>query len=92
MEPYFLLSELQKLREDALFFHNSFRSLHNSPEVKLDSHMNAEAEDWANILASRGKLERNPKTEEGENVYYQCGNMDNPARDAVVSWYVVRFI
>ena len=51
--------------------------------------MNAEAEDWANILASRGKLERNAKTEEGENVFYQCGKMDNPARDAVLSWYVV---
>ena len=84
----FLISELQKLREDALFFHNRFRILHNAPEVKLDSHMNAEAEDWANILASRGRLERNPSTEEGENVFYQCGKMENPARDAVLSWYV----
>lgn len=48
--------------------------------------MSAEAEDWANILASRGKLERNPTTEEGENVFYQCGKMDKPARDAVISW------
>ena len=85
----FVISELRKLREDALLFHNSFRILHNSPEVKLDSHMNAEAEDWANILASRGKLERNPRTQEGENIFYQCGKMENPARDAVISWSVL---
>ena len=49
--------------------------------------MSAEAEDWANIIASRGKLEKNPSTDEAENIFYQCGRNDNPARDAVISWY-----
>eukprot|EP00795_Rhopilema_esculentum_P001833 gene1833-16323_t len=80
-------NELQKLREDGVMYVNSFRKIHNAPMLKLDSHMSAEAEDWANILASRGKVERNPTTDEAENVFYRCGQNEHVVRDAVVSWY-----
>ena len=83
-----LVLELQKLREDGVMYVNSFRKIHNAPMLNLDSHMSAEAEDWANILASRGKVERNPTTDEAENVFYRCGQNEHVVRDAVISWFV----
>ena len=56
--------------------------------MELDTHTSAQAEAWANVVASRGKLEPSPDSPDGENLFYECGRDSNPSKDAVLNWCV----
>ena len=79
----------------ALSKHNSYRSIHNTPNMSLDNSLNSTAQRWAEHLAATGQLQHSPSSERngaGENLYasYTTASSipgNELAEQAVTSWY-----
>ena len=79
----------------ALTKHNSYRSIHHSPNMSLSNSLNSTAGQWAEHLAASGTLQHSSPSQRngaGENLYvsYTTASSipaDNLAEQAVTSWY-----
>ncbi|KAF7991726.1 hypothetical protein HCN44_010527 [Aphidius gifuensis] len=70
--------------------HNYFRARHGVPPLRLSKQLCKTSQDWANVLATRGKLEHRANSEYGENLY--CLWSSNPKTivngdEPVNEWY-----
>ncbi|XP_043278108.1 uncharacterized protein [Venturia canescens] len=70
--------------------HNFYRARHGVPPLKLSKQLCKTSQDWANILATRGRLEHRANIEYGENLY--CMWSSNPKTivsgdEPVNEWY-----
>ena len=69
--------------------HNKFRKIHGTSALKLNQEMCKEAEDYAKVLARKGRLEH-ASVKDGENLAYACssgsGNGFSGA-EATKNWY-----
>ncbi|XP_076287458.1 uncharacterized protein LOC143212513 isoform X1 [Lasioglossum baleicum] len=70
--------------------HNYFRSRHGVPPLRLSKQLCKTSQDWANILATRGRLEHRANIDYGENLY--CMWSSNPKTvvsgdEPVNEWY-----
>ncbi|XP_034935535.1 uncharacterized protein [Chelonus insularis] len=70
--------------------HNYYRSRHGVPPLRLNKQLCKTSQDWANILATKGRLEHRANIEYGENLYCMWSsnpktivNGDEPVND----WY-----
>ncbi|XP_074112024.1 uncharacterized protein LOC141535790 isoform X3 [Cotesia typhae] len=71
--------------------HNYYRNRHGVPALRLNKQLCKTSQDWANILATKGRLEHRANIEYGENLYCMWSsnpktivNGDEPVND----WYV----
>ncbi len=79
------------LQKAALSKHNSYRSIHHSPNMTESSSLNKSAQSWAEHLASTGAFEHSD-TKAGENIYASYTTVSsvdaaNLGNQAVKSWY-----
>ncbi|XP_020278788.1 protein PRY1-like isoform X1 [Pseudomyrmex gracilis] len=70
--------------------HNFYRSRHGAPPLRLSKQLCKTSQDWANILAARGRLEHRANIDYGENLY--CMWSSNPktvvgGEEPVNEWY-----
>ncbi|XP_011868300.1 PREDICTED: uncharacterized protein LOC105562243 isoform X1 [Vollenhovia emeryi] len=70
--------------------HNFYRSRHGVPPLRLSKQLCKTSQDWANILAARGRLEHRANIDYGENLY--CMWSSNPktivgGEEPVNEWY-----
>ncbi|XP_029164845.1 uncharacterized protein LOC114936041 isoform X1 [Nylanderia fulva] len=70
--------------------HNFYRSRHGAPPLRLSKQLCKTSQDWANILAARGRLEHRANIDYGENLY--CIWSSNPktivgGEEPVNEWY-----
>ncbi|XP_012340177.1 uncharacterized protein LOC100872406 isoform X5 [Apis florea] len=70
--------------------HNFYRARHGVPPLRLNKQLCKTSQDWANILATRGRLEHRANTDYGENLY--CMWSSNPKTivhgdEPVNEWY-----
>ncbi|XP_015120642.1 uncharacterized protein LOC107043601 isoform X1 [Diachasma alloeum] len=70
--------------------HNFFRARHGVPPLRLNKQLCKTSQDWANILATKGRLEHRANIEYGENLY--CMWSSNPKTivngdEPVNEWY-----
>ncbi|XP_043261718.1 uncharacterized protein LOC122402746 isoform X2 [Colletes gigas] len=70
--------------------HNFYRSRHGVPPLRLSKQLCKTSQDWANILATRGRLEHRANIDYGENLY--CMWSSNPKTivsgdEPVNEWY-----
>ncbi|XP_014296097.1 uncharacterized protein LOC103580017 isoform X1 [Microplitis demolitor] len=70
--------------------HNYYRNRHGVPALRLNKQLCKTSQDWANILATKGRLEHRANIEYGENLYCMWSsnpktivNGDEPVND----WY-----
>ena len=56
--------------ESCLQAHNAKRELHRASPLSWDETLAQDAKEWAERLASLGKMEHADDTEEGENLYW----------------------
>ncbi|KZC10632.1 Golgi-associated plant pathogenesis-related protein 1 [Dufourea novaeangliae] len=73
-----------------LEMHNYYRSRHGVPPLRLSKQLCKTSQDWANILATRGRLEHRANIDYGENLY--CMWSSNPKTvvngdEPVNEWY-----
>ncbi|WP_055077241.1 CAP family protein [Pseudanabaena sp. 'Roaring Creek'] len=86
---------LNTLRSTALSKHNTYRSIHHSPAMSLNSSVNSTAQAWADNLAATGTFAHSSSAQRngaGENlyVYYTTAPSiasDTLAKNAIDSWY-----
>jgi len=82
-------ASLTAFHSAALARHNAVRAKHGAPALKQSPALNAKAQEWANHLASLGRLEHSGGAY-GENLYAFAGVPMAAAQlgqDAVDSWY-----
>ncbi|XP_037957618.1 glioma pathogenesis-related protein 1-like [Teleopsis dalmanni] len=72
--------------KEVLDAHNKLRADHGCPPLKITAELNKFAEEWANNLASKNKLEHRDNNAYGENIYYAEG-MDIKGDHPVKMWY-----
>ncbi|XP_011310840.1 uncharacterized protein [Fopius arisanus] len=70
--------------------HNFFRARHGVPPLRLNRQLCKTSQDWASILATKGRLEHRANIEYGENLY--CMWSSNPKTivngdEPVNEWY-----
>ncbi|KAG5316096.1 GAPR1 protein, partial [Acromyrmex insinuator] len=70
--------------------HNFYRSRHGVPPLRLSKQLCKTSQDWANILAAKGRLEHKANIDYGENLY--CMWSSNPktivgGEEPVNEWY-----
>ncbi|KAK1128273.1 hypothetical protein K0M31_002743 [Melipona bicolor] len=70
--------------------HNLYRVRHGVPPLRLNKQLCKTSQDWANILAARGRLEHRANIDYGENLY--CMWSSNPKTivggdEPVNEWY-----
>ncbi|XP_018309478.1 uncharacterized protein [Mycetomoellerius zeteki] len=70
--------------------HNFYRSRHGVPPLRLSKQLCKTSQDWANILAAKGRLEHRANIDYGENLY--CMWSSNPktvigGEEPVNEWY-----
>ncbi|XP_066590206.1 uncharacterized protein [Prorops nasuta] len=70
--------------------HNFYRTRHGVPPLRLSKQLCKTSQDWANILAARGRLEHRTNIDYGENLF--CMWSSNPktvvgGEEAVNEWY-----
>ncbi|XP_076665297.1 uncharacterized protein LOC143367403 isoform X1 [Andrena cerasifolii] len=70
--------------------HNFYRARHGVPPLRLSKQLCKTSQDWANILATRGRLEHRANIDYGENLY--CMWSSNPKSivsgdEPVNEWY-----
>ncbi|XP_029679943.1 uncharacterized protein LOC115245669 isoform X1 [Formica exsecta] len=70
--------------------HNFYRSRHGAPPLRLSKQLCKTSQDWANILATKGRLEHRANIDYGENLY--CMWSSNPktvvgGEEPVNEWY-----
>ncbi|XP_014215368.1 uncharacterized protein LOC106644405 isoform X2 [Copidosoma floridanum] len=73
-----------------LDMHNIYRSRHGVPPLRLSKQLCKASQEWANVLATRGRLEHRANIEYGENLY--CMWSSNPKTvvtgdEPVNEWY-----
>lgn len=87
--------DLTALRNAALSKHNSYRGVHNSPNMTISSSVNNTAQAWAEYLASNGVFQHSSPSQRngaGENLYVSYTtassvNAANLANTGVKKWY-----
>ncbi|PZO36090.1 MAG: hypothetical protein DCF19_22505 [Pseudanabaena frigida] len=75
--------------------HNYYRSIHHSPDLLIDKQLNAQAQAWAERIASSGELEhsnQDQRSGSGENLFvsYTTENAiapDTLANSTMQNWY-----
>jgi len=67
--------------QDALNYHNYYRSLHGVDDLQWDTGVEAQAQEWAD--GCRIPLEHSSGTGNGENLAYGQGGM----HEAIKAWY-----
>ncbi|XP_016844669.1 uncharacterized protein LOC100119359 isoform X1 [Nasonia vitripennis] len=70
--------------------HNFYRSRHGVPPLRLSKQLCKASQEWANVLATRGRLEHRANIDYGENLY--CMWSSNPktvvgGEEPVNEWY-----
>ncbi|XP_020707928.2 uncharacterized protein LOC105685767 isoform X2 [Athalia rosae] len=70
--------------------HNSYRARHGVPPLRINKQMCKSSQDWANVLASKGRLEHRTNIDHGENLF--CMWSSNPktvvnGEEPVNEWY-----
>ncbi|KAJ8672875.1 hypothetical protein QAD02_004136 [Eretmocerus hayati] len=70
--------------------HNFYRSRHGVPPLRLSKQLCKASQEWANVLATRGRLEHRANVDYGENLY--CMWSSNPktlvnGEEPVHEWY-----
>merc|ERR1712189_166081 len=80
--------DLDKFRQDSLAAHNAYRAKHGVAALKLNSKLNALAQEWADHLIAENAFEHRPNNANGENIYMSSGRAaQEQAQGAVDSWY-----
>ncbi|XP_028392017.1 Golgi-associated plant pathogenesis-related protein 1-like [Dendronephthya gigantea] len=78
-----------EFEQESLKAHNKYRAIHNVPPMKLNTEMNAQAEKWAQHIASEGMLQHSDSEQrngDGENLFYRC-QMPLTGGFATTEWY-----
>ncbi|XP_033230745.1 uncharacterized protein LOC117181852 isoform X3 [Belonocnema kinseyi] len=70
--------------------HNFYRARHGVPPLRLNKQLCRASQEWANVLATRGRLEHRANIDYGENLY--CMWSSNPktlvgGEEPVNEWY-----
>ncbi|XP_043467918.1 uncharacterized protein LOC122502092 isoform X1 [Leptopilina heterotoma] len=70
--------------------HNFYRARHGVPSLRLSKQLCRASQEWANVLAARGRLEHRANIDYGENLY--CMWSSNPktivgGEEPVNEWY-----
>ena len=66
--------------------HNEKRALHGAPALVWDNKLAQDAKNWADHLASIGRLVHAKNIAEGENLYSGSSGFVKSCSDAVKSW------
>ena len=90
-------TDLARFRRDSLKRHNYYRKYHQAGQLELTEKLNNYAQNYAENLATRGKMEHSKKADRqkiygdwtGENLYYYwtTANLTITGADAIDSWY-----
>ncbi|KAJ0067852.1 hypothetical protein NL108_011091 [Boleophthalmus pectinirostris] len=75
-------------KREFLDAHNTYRSHHSAPPLKLNSELCGEAQRWANYLLQKNIM-KHSDTSDGENIYCysSSAHIKLTGREAVDSWY-----
>jgi uncharacterized protein YkwD len=87
--------DLTTFRNTALSKHNTYRTIHHSPDLTISNSANSTAQSWAEHIAATEVFEHSSSSQRngaGENIYasYTTATSIDPdtlANDAVESWY-----
>jgi len=79
-------SEFTKFELETLHAHNEYRKKHGAPPMKLSRKVCQFSQNWANNLASSGRMQHSSGSGYGENLYMTSGNVGS-GKDAVKAWY-----
>ena len=66
--------------------HNEKRALHGAPALVWDNKLAQDAKNWADHLASTGRLVHAKNIAEGENLYSGSSGFVKSCSNAVKSW------
>ena len=69
---------------DMVNAHNQWRQQVGSPPLVWSNELAKVAQDWANQLVSKGRMEHRPNSQYGENIYWGQGTVS--AKDVVDLW------
>lgn len=79
-----------KFEEDALKSHNTYRSKHGVPALKLSKELCAYSKEWADQLAATDSFRHRSERKYGENIFMKWSSDPNQGlagNEAVDSWY-----
>ncbi|XP_053687305.1 Golgi-associated plant pathogenesis-related protein 1-like [Sabethes cyaneus] len=79
-----------QFQQEVLNEHNRLRAQHSAPPLALSRSLCKYAQDWAQNIASRNRLQHRTERKYGENLYAQFGKTQIAGADAVQSWYQER--
>ena len=85
----FKINYLGSFEGEGLAAHNKYRKIHNASDMRLDDSLTKQAMNYAERLASEGRLEHSSRTErpgQGENLARRCGSRGLSAQKAVDKW------
>ncbi|XP_044018887.1 uncharacterized protein LOC122859390 isoform X2 [Aphidius gifuensis] len=80
----------KKFIQDVLILHNKYRSVHSSPDLKINDKLNELAQDWAENLAKKEVMEHRPDNDYGENIYLASNSdpkWELKPENVVDAWY-----
>ncbi|CAF0913474.1 unnamed protein product [Adineta steineri] len=85
-------SDQRKVQKKVLHAHNTYRSEHCTPSLKLDDDLNHSAQKYAEELAKTNTFDHSDLYHLGENLFKMSSNLkiddfDEPAAQAVRGWY-----
>ena len=73
----FKINYLGSFEEEGLAAHNKYRKIHKAKPMRLDGSLTQQAMNYAERLASEGRLQHSSPTErpgQGENLARRCGS------------------
>ena len=84
---------VKSFQKGGLEAHNKFRKIHDTTALKLNQKMCKEAEDYAKVLAKKGRLQH-AGVKDGENLAFACsyGSQNKfSGAEATKNWYVLQY-
>ena len=90
---FFLPETTREFNNELLKTHNTIRSQHSAAPLKWSSKLAAEAQRWAEDLASRNCIQPSGSNDYGENIAYMSGNNRTKGRtlnSGNVDYYMLR--
>ncbi|XP_065676814.1 uncharacterized protein LOC136072146 isoform X2 [Hydra vulgaris] len=92
MDPLCKDEDLNSFRSNGLHQHQTFRRVHQTPPLELNTILNNEAQNYSEVLANAPKLSYSDPRDrpgQGENIAVRCSDDGSilSAKEAVIYWY-----
>ncbi|XP_058464604.1 Golgi-associated plant pathogenesis-related protein 1-like [Malaya genurostris] len=76
-----------QFHREVLSEHNRLRAQHSASPLQLSESLCKYAQEWAQLIASRNKLQHRTERTYGENLYAKFGKTNITGAEPVQSWY-----